>query len=108
MGVLEEARMGRWKGQSSLLELEKIEQKIVIQIIITPQTSYAAAMMIPHTRRTVLPNFVEQMLSVKNDVEIKGMKNAYLRDGAAFVCPRFQYDHAIYSARIVGAASSHI
>ena len=36
-------------------------------------------------RYTVLPSFVEDMKAVKNDVEIHGLRNVYLRVGAAYV-----------------------
>jgi Xaa-Pro aminopeptidase len=66
-----------------------------VQIIITPQTSYTVAMVLTHYRCTVLPNFVEQMLSIKNDTEIEGLKRAYIRDGASFVrsfpCPKLPF-----------------
>ena len=34
---------------------------------------------------TVLPSVVEEWKAVKNDYEIAGMRNAYVRDGVAFV-----------------------
>lgn len=43
-------------------------------------------MVLSHYRCTVLPNYVEQMYSIKNETEIEGLRRAYLRDGAAFVC----------------------
>ena len=36
-------------------------------------------------RYTVLPSYIEEMKAVKNDIEISGLRNAYLRDGAAYV-----------------------
>ena len=36
-------------------------------------------------RYTVLPSHVEEMKAVKNKAEIHGLRNAYLRDGAAYV-----------------------
>lgn len=36
-------------------------------------------------RYTVLPSYVEEMKAVKNKTEINGLRNAYLRDGAAYV-----------------------
>ncbi len=41
--------------------------------------------MLTSFRYTVLPSFVEEMKAVKNETEINGLRNAYLRDGAAFV-----------------------
>ncbi|KAI1782737.1 Creatinase/aminopeptidase [Ganoderma leucocontextum] len=48
-------------------------------------TSYAICLMMTSSRYTVLPSHVEDMKAVKNDVEINGLRNAYLRDGAAYV-----------------------
>ena len=36
-------------------------------------------------RYSVLPPYVEDIKAVKNDKEIAGLHNAYLRDGAAYV-----------------------
>ncbi|EJF65620.1 Creatinase/aminopeptidase [Dichomitus squalens] len=54
-------------------------------VIIPPQTSYAICLMMTSFRYTVLPSYVDEMKAVKNDVEINGLRNAYLRDGAAYV-----------------------
>ena len=60
------------------------------KLLISPQTSYAISLMLTNFRYTVLPSFVEQMMAVKNEVEIDGMRRAYLRDGVSFV--RIQLD----------------
>ncbi|KAI0630038.1 Creatinase/aminopeptidase [Trametes polyzona] len=54
-------------------------------VIISPQTSYAICLMMTSFRYTVLPSYVEEMKAVKNETEIQGLRNAYLRDGAAYV-----------------------
>ncbi|KAI0762185.1 Creatinase/aminopeptidase [Trametes elegans] len=54
-------------------------------VIISPQTSYAICLMMTSFRYTVLPSYVEEMKAVKNETEIHGLRNAYLRDGAAYV-----------------------
>ncbi len=36
-------------------------------------------------RYTVLPSYVEEIKAVKNEVEIAGLRDAYLRDGIAYV-----------------------
>ncbi|KAJ8463240.1 hypothetical protein ONZ51_g10388 [Trametes cubensis] len=54
-------------------------------VIISPETSYAICLMLTSFRYTVLPNYVEELKAVKNEVEIRGLRNAYLRDGAAYV-----------------------
>lgn len=41
--------------------------------------------MLTSFRYTVLPSYVEEMKAIKNETEINGLRNAYLRDGAAFV-----------------------
>lgn len=55
------------------------------KLIISPQTSYAISLMLTNFRYTVAPSFVESLMSIKNEVEIDGMRRAYLRDGVAFV-----------------------
>ena len=56
-----------------------------MQIIITPQTSYAISLMLTSYRYTVLPSIIEEWKAVKNEVELEGLKAAYLRDGVAYV-----------------------
>ncbi|EPS97203.1 hypothetical protein FOMPIDRAFT_38540 [Fomitopsis schrenkii] len=55
------------------------------KVILTPQTSYAISLILTSMRYTVLPSYVDQTKAVKNQVEIQGLRNAYLRDGIAFV-----------------------
>ncbi|TCD66322.1 hypothetical protein EIP91_001471 [Steccherinum ochraceum] len=55
------------------------------KIIIAPSTSYAISLMLTSFRYTVLPSYVEEMKAVKNEVELDGLKNAYMKDGAAWV-----------------------
>ncbi|KAI0075847.1 Creatinase/aminopeptidase [Panus rudis PR-1116 ss-1] len=55
------------------------------KIIITPQTSYAISLMLTSFRYTILPSPIEEWKAVKNETEIRGLRNAYLRDGAAYV-----------------------
>ncbi|RDX41089.1 Creatinase/aminopeptidase [Lentinus brumalis] len=54
-------------------------------VIISPQTSYAICLMMTSFRYTVLPSYVEEIKAVKNEVEIAGLRDAYLRDGIAYV-----------------------
>ena len=55
------------------------------KVIITSQTSYALSLMLTSYRYTVLPSIIEEWKAVKNQIEIEGMKAAYLRDGVAYV-----------------------
>ncbi|KAF9806572.1 hypothetical protein IEO21_08640 [Rhodonia placenta] len=55
------------------------------KVILTPETSYAISLMLTGFRYTVLPSEVDNMKAVKTDVELAGLRNAYRRDGAAFV-----------------------
>ncbi|KAI0066177.1 Creatinase/aminopeptidase [Artomyces pyxidatus] len=55
------------------------------KVLIAPQTSYAISLMLTHFRYTVAPPIIDEMKGVKNEVEIQGLKRAYLRDGASFV-----------------------
>lgn len=41
--------------------------------------------MLTHMRYAVAPNKILQMMNLKTEVEIQGMKRAYTRDGVAFV-----------------------
>lgn len=70
------------------------------KLIISPQTSYAISLMLTNFRYTVAPSFVESLMSIKNEVEIDGMRRAYLRDGVAFV--RIPFSSLLYS--LVGGA----
>ncbi|KAJ2984226.1 hypothetical protein NUW54_g10552 [Trametes sanguinea] len=42
-------------------------------------------LMLTSFRYTVLPSYVEERKAIKNETEIRGLRNAYLRDGAAYV-----------------------
>ena len=55
------------------------------KLLISPQTSYAISLMLTNFRYTIVPSFVEHLMSVKNETEIDGMRRAYMRDGASFV-----------------------
>jgi len=55
------------------------------KVIICPETSYAISLMLTSFRYTLLPSFVETMKSIKNEVELDGLRRAYVRDGVAFV-----------------------
>lgn len=55
------------------------------KLLINPETSYAISLMLTHFRYTVTPSFVDNMKAVKNEVELEGLRRAYLRDGAAYV-----------------------
>ncbi|KAF8893619.1 peptidase M24, structural domain-containing protein [Infundibulicybe gibba] len=55
------------------------------KLLISPQTSYAISLMLTHFRYTVAPSYAEEMMALKNAVELDGMKRAYLRDGVSFV-----------------------
>ena len=56
-----------------------------LQVIISPQTSYAICLMMTSFQYTVLPSYIDDMKAIKNDIEIHGLRNAHLRDGAAYV-----------------------
>jgi Xaa-Pro aminopeptidase len=57
------------------------------QILISPQTSYAISLMLTHFRYTVAPSIIEEMIAIKNETELEGMRRAFIRDGVAFVRP---------------------
>jgi len=54
-------------------------------VIISPNTPYAVSLIIGSHRYVVLPSYVEEVKAVKNEVEIEGLRNAYIRDGVAIV-----------------------
>ncbi|EIM81069.1 Creatinase/aminopeptidase [Stereum hirsutum FP-91666 SS1] len=55
------------------------------KVLITDDTSYAISLMLTHMRYAVAPNKILQMMNIKTEVEIQGMKRAYIRDGVCFV-----------------------
>jgi len=55
------------------------------KVLISPQTSYAISLMLTHYRYTVAPSWVENTMAVKNETELEGLRQAYLRDGVSFV-----------------------
>ena len=55
------------------------------RVLITSETSYAIALLLTSYKYTVAPSNIDQMKAVKNTIEIEGLQNAYLRDGAAYV-----------------------
>lgn len=56
------------------------------KMLICPETPYAISLMLTHFRYTVVPSHVDNMKAVKNEVELEGLRRAYLRDGVAYVC----------------------
>ncbi|KAJ7239839.1 peptidase M24, structural domain-containing protein [Mycena rebaudengoi] len=54
------------------------------KILITPETAFGISLLIQQ-RYSVVPSFVEQMMNFKNETEINGMKQAFLRDNISFV-----------------------
>ena len=69
------------------------------KLLLSPETSYAISLMLTHFRYTAIPSHVDAMKAVKNEVELDGLRRAYLRDGAAYVCPvgasTFHLSHVI-------------
>ncbi|KAG9316900.1 putative creatinase/aminopeptidase [Chiua virens] len=55
------------------------------KLLLSPETSYAISLMLTHFRYTIVPSHVDDMKAVKNEVELDGLRRAYLRDGAAYV-----------------------
>ena len=55
------------------------------KVLISPQTSYAISLMLTHFRYTIAPSIVDDIKAIKNELELDGMRRAYLRDGASFV-----------------------
>lgn len=55
------------------------------KLLIAPSTSYAISLMLTHFRYTVAPSIIDDIKAVKNDVEVEGLRRAYIRDGVSFV-----------------------
>ncbi|KAF9020661.1 Creatinase/aminopeptidase [Hymenopellis radicata] len=55
------------------------------KIIMSPSASYTIALVLSSYRTTIMKSPVLDMMAVKNDVELEGLRRAYLRDGVAFV-----------------------
>ncbi|ESK89285.1 putative aminopeptidase cytoplasmic [Moniliophthora roreri MCA 2997] len=73
-----------WKEYEGIWEfLGKSERGSSGKDIISPQTSYAISRALG-SNFIVLPSQVDEMKSIKNDVEIEGFRKAYLRDGVCF------------------------
>ncbi|KIJ60057.1 hypothetical protein HYDPIDRAFT_99513 [Hydnomerulius pinastri MD-312] len=66
------------------------------KLIISPETSYAISLMLTHFRYTVSSSFIDNMKAIKNEVELEGLRRAYLRDGAAFVKWLAWLEHKIH------------
>lgn len=55
------------------------------KVLISPMTSYAISLMLTHFRYTVIPSPIEHLKAIKNNIEVEGMRRAYIRDGVSFV-----------------------
>jgi len=66
------------------------------KLLLCPDTSYAISLMLTHFRYSVVPSHVDNMKAVKNEVELEGLRRAYLRDGASYVKWLAWLEHKIY------------
>ncbi|KAF9237430.1 Creatinase aminopeptidase [Melanogaster broomeanus] len=66
------------------------------KLIINSETSYAISLMLTHFRYTVAPSFVDNMKAIKNEVELEGLRRAYLRDGVSYVKWLAWLEHKIH------------
>lgn len=55
------------------------------QMLVNGTTPCAVALALTEPRYIVTQSIIDMMKAVKNDVEIEGLRHAYLRDGACFV-----------------------
>ncbi|KAI0784645.1 peptidase M24, structural domain-containing protein [Abortiporus biennis] len=55
------------------------------KILISSDTSYAISLMLTSFRYTVAPLIVDEMKTIKNHVELEGLRRAYIKDGVAYV-----------------------
>lgn len=70
-------------------DLKKLDKNHDI-LIDTSRINYSIKTMIPDDQKTInLPNPIQLMKALKNDVEQKNIRNAYLKDGIA--CTKFMF-----------------
>ncbi|KAH8107500.1 Creatinase/Prolidase N-terminal domain-containing protein, partial [Phellopilus nigrolimitatus] len=57
------------------------------KVLIADDASYAISLLLTHFRYTIVPSpsFVDERKAIKNEIEIEGLRSAYLRDGASYV-----------------------
>lgn len=48
-------------------------------------TPYVVSLLIGSSRYIIAPSIVEELKAVKNEIELRGLEQAYVRDGAVFV-----------------------
>ncbi|QRW08650.1 Metallopeptidase family M24 [Ceratobasidium sp. AG-Ba] len=53
------------------------------KVIIPPKTPYAVSLMLTYANYIIAPSYVDAAKAIKNETEIQGFKNAYMRDGVA-------------------------
>lgn len=53
---------------------------------VSPKSSYEVVHSIPEESRVLAVTPVLTMKAIKNEVEVAGMKNAHIKDGAALAC----------------------
>lgn len=82
---LRRSEWGAGKVCSCLLAIPFTIVTCSLQILITPQTSFAISLMLTHLRYTVAPSFIEAMMAFHNKIELDGLRRAHLRDGLSFV-----------------------
>lgn len=60
-----------------------------LQVLLSPRTSYAIALLLTQSRYTIAPSFVEHMMITDNDKEttdgLDGLKRVYPQDGLSLV-----------------------
>jgi Xaa-Pro aminopeptidase len=55
------------------------------KLVISAQIPYAISLILTPLRYTITPIMIDNIKAIKNQVELDGIKQAYLRDGATFV-----------------------
>ncbi len=84
MGLFAEERVGRGQGGCTTLGGDPNSCNMR-QILLSPLISSAVSTMLTQLWCTIAQPYVEYIMAIKNDVEVGGLRKAYLHDGAAFV-----------------------
>lgn len=75
--------------------LRKREWGGVGKVLIAPTTTFAISLMLTNLRYTIATNKIEEMMCLKNEIEIEGLRRAYIRDGVSWVKFLASLEHKI-------------
>ncbi|GJJ09346.1 hypothetical protein Clacol_003568 [Clathrus columnatus] len=55
------------------------------KVLISQNSPYVVSLLISSSRYIIAPSIVEDLKAIKNEVELRGLEQAYVRDGAVYV-----------------------